>query len=109
MEIYMDYLTFHGTNFSQALQKLENMLQRCEDHNLSLNSEKCFMMMQQGVVLSHYISQKGIQVEPSKIVVISSLPTPAKQKDVRSFLGHAGYYRRFIKTSEKLQHLFITF
>lgn len=98
----MDDFTTYGADFNEALENLKKFLQRCEDHNLSLNNEKCFMMMQEGVVLEHYISHKGIQVDPTKIEVITNLPTPAKKKDVRSFLGHAGYYRQFIKDLRKI-------
>jgi hypothetical protein len=60
------------------------------------------MMMSEGIVLGHFISSQGIQVDPSKIQVIKNLPTPKTQTDVRSFLGHAGYYRRFIKNFSKI-------
>lgn len=60
------------------------------------------MMMQEEIVLGHHISQSSIQVDPAKIEVILSLLTPAKQKDVRSFLGHVGYYRIFIKDFSKM-------
>ena len=60
------------------------------------------MMMSEGVVLGHFISADGIQVDPSKIKVIKNIPTPRTQKEVRSFLGHAGYYKRFIENFSKL-------
>jgi len=50
-----------------------------------------------GIVLGHIFSSKGIEVDKSKIKLIANLPTPKSVKDVRSFLGHAGFYRRFIK------------
>ena len=53
--------------------------------------------MQEGVVLEHFISSKGIEVDLAKIKVIRTLSIPAKLKDVTSFLLHVGYYRHFIK------------
>ena len=58
--------------------------------------------MSKGVVLGHFIYADGIQVEPSKIRVIENIPTSGTQKEVRSFLGHAGYYIRFIEKFSKL-------
>ena len=54
-------------------------------------------MMRKGVVLGKFISANGIQVDPSKIRLIENIPTPRTQKEVRRFLGHAGYYGRFIE------------
>jgi hypothetical protein len=54
-------------------------------------------MVTNGIVLGHIISSKGIEVDKSKIELIANLPTPKSIKNFRSFLGHAGFYRRFIK------------
>ncbi|XP_021737591.1 uncharacterized protein LOC110704119 [Chenopodium quinoa] len=54
-------------------------------------------MVEEGIVLGHKISHKGIEVDKAKIEVIEKLPPPVNVKGVRSFLGHAGFYRRFIK------------
>ena len=69
----------------------------CEEKNLVLNWEKCHFMVTNDIVLGHIVSSKGIKVDKSKIELIANLPTPNSVKDVRSFLGHAGFYRRFIK------------
>ena len=91
-----DFITY-GHTFEEAKENLDKVLQRCKDYNLSLNSEKCFIMMQEGVVLGQFISPKGIEVNPTKIEVIRTLSIPTKLREVRSFLGHARYYRCFIK------------
>jgi hypothetical protein len=59
-------------------------------------------MVQQGIVLVHAISNKGIKVDKAKIDIISRLPPHKKAKGVRSFLEHAGFYRRFIKDLSKI-------
>jgi hypothetical protein len=69
---------------------------------LGLNWEKCHFMVQQGIVLGHYISSKGIEVDKAKIDSISKLPPPMIVKGVRSFLGHVGFYKRFIKDFSKI-------
>jgi len=62
-------------------------LKRCIEANLSLSNEKCFMMLNEGIILGHYISFQGIKVDPSKIQIIVNLPIPKNQREVRSFLG----------------------
>ena len=59
-------------------------------------------MVKHGIVLGHEISKKGIEVDRAKIEVIAKLPMPKCIKDIRSFLGHAGFYRRFIKDFSKI-------
>ena len=54
-------------------------------------------MVQEGIVLGHRISARGIEVDKAKIEAIEKLPPPSSVKGIRSFLGHAGFYRRFIK------------
>jgi len=59
-------------------------------------------MVQHGIVLGHEISKKGIEVDKAKIEVIAKLLTPKCVKDIRSFLGHAGFYHWFIKNFSKI-------
>jgi hypothetical protein len=70
--------------------------------NLSLSHGKCKMLLTEGVVLGHHVSFEGMKVDPANIEVILRLPPPKTQKEVRIFLGHAGYYRRFIENFTKI-------
>ena len=98
----MDDFTFHGNTVEVARDNLEKGIKWCIDTNLSLSHEKCHMLMIEGIVLGHLISLQGIQVDPKKIQIIQDLPTPVNQNDVRSLLGHVGYYRRFIQNFSKI-------
>ncbi|GJY76517.1 reverse transcriptase domain-containing protein [Tanacetum coccineum] len=73
------------------------MLKRCEETNLVLNWEKCHFMVKEGIVLGHKVSGFGIEVDKAKIEAISKLPYPINVIAIRSFLGHVGFYKRFIK------------
>ena len=96
MEVYMDDITVYGGSFEECLINLETILHRCIEKNLVLNWEKCHFMVSQGIVLGHIILEKGIEVDKAKIDLISKFPSPKNVKTVRQFLGHAGFYRRFI-------------
>ena len=93
----MDDFIVYGSSFDVCLDSLEKVLNRCIETNLVLNFEKCHFMVEKGIVLGHIISNKGIEVDPTKIAVISQLPYPSCVREVRSFLGHAGFYRCFIE------------
>ena len=93
----MDDFSVYGDTFESCLEHLECVLKRCEESHMVLNWKKCHFMVTQGLVLGHIVSSKGIEVDKAKVELIQHLPIPKCVKDIRSFLGHAGFYRRFIE------------
>nr|GEV00218.1 reverse transcriptase domain-containing protein [Tanacetum cinerariifolium] len=102
IKVFMDDFLVFRDSFSLCLSNLDKMLKRCEDTNLILNWEKCHFMCKEGIVFGHKISKSEIEVDRVKVDVIAKLPYPTTVKGVRSFLGHAGFFRCFIQDFSKI-------
>jgi hypothetical protein len=96
MEVFMDDFSVYGKTFKDCLANLDKVLKRCQMADLVQNWEKCHFMVREGIILGHKISKKGIEVDKLKIEVIELLPPPTNVNGIHSFLGHAGFYQRFI-------------
>jgi hypothetical protein len=103
VEVFMDDFFVYGKTFVDCLANLDKVLTRCGEVDLVLNWKKCHFMVKQGIVLGHVISKRGIEVDKAKVEEVEKLPPPTDIKSLRSFLGHVGFYRRFIKDFSKIK------
>ena len=96
LEIYMDDLCVHSLIGVEHIEHLKKVFEKCRTYMICLNPEKCAFMVRQGKILGHIVSKNGISIDLAKIKVIVELPRPRNAREVQSFMGHCGYYRRFI-------------
>ena len=92
----MDDLCIHLSRREEHVVHLKLFLEKCRLYIICLNQEKCVFMVRQGKILGHIVSANGIATDQYKIKVILELPRPMHYKGVQIFMGHCGYYRRFI-------------
>ncbi|GKC35987.1 reverse transcriptase domain-containing protein, partial [Tanacetum coccineum] len=102
IKIFMDDFSVFGNSFDTCLNNLDKMLQRCKDAHLFLIWGKCHFMVKEWIMLGHKVSSAGLEVDKANIDVISKLSPPTNIKSIRSFLGHASFYRRFNKNFLKI-------
>jgi hypothetical protein len=97
MEVFMDDFFFYGKTFEDCLANLNKVLKWCQMADLVLNWEKYHFMVREGIVLGHKILEKQIEVDKAKIELIEQELPSTNVKGIHSFLGHAGFYQRFIQ------------
>ena len=96
LEIFMDDLCVHSKERTDHIEHLIKVFVQCRVYRICLNPDKCKFMVRQGKILGHIVSKNGISTDMDKIKVIIELPIPRGPRDVQVFMGHCGYYRRFI-------------
>ena len=92
LEVFMDDFSVFGIDFESYLAHLTKILEVCIRKRLVLSWEKSHFMVREGVVLGHIVSGKGLEVDKAKIEVIQNLSLPGTVRDLRSFLGHVGFF-----------------
>ena len=95
--IYLDDVVIFSSSFNEHLQRLRLVFDQFRESGLKLKLTKCHFAGRSVKCLGHIVSDKGIMIDPDKIEVIITWPQPTNARDVKSFLGLASYYRRFIK------------
>lgn len=100
--VFLDDLIIYSDTLEEHERRLLRVLGRLKEFGLKLSPEKCRFFQTSVRYLGHIVSEEGVQTDPEKIETIQSWPTPQTLKQLRSFLGFAGYYRRFIKDYSKI-------
>jgi hypothetical protein len=101
LEVYLyDWTMFHFLKYH--VEVLRMMLDRCRQCQISLNIKKCISSVPFWIFLGHVVFKHGLLVDPAKIVVIVNLPTPKSVRQLKSTLGHIGYYRNFIRGYQQI-------
>ncbi|MCO5577322.1 hypothetical protein L7F22_031150 [Adiantum nelumboides] len=96
LEIFMDDLCVHSKQRFEHIDHLVKVFVQCQIYKICLNPDKYKFMVRQGKILGHIVSKHGISTDMDKIKVIVDLPIPISPRQVQVFMGHCGYYRRFI-------------
>jgi hypothetical protein len=94
--VYLDDINVYSKTFEEHLEKLEEVFRRLKDAGLKLKPSKCFFAEPELAFLGHIISREGILPDPGKIDKVKNFPRPTTRTEIRSFIGLASYYRKFI-------------
>lgn len=96
--VFLDDLIIFCDTLEEHERRLLRVLQRLQEYGLKLSPEKCkFFQTSVRKHLGHVVSVEGVETDPEKVSALKSWPVPKTLKELRSFLGFAGYYRRFIQ------------
>jgi hypothetical protein len=102
MVVFIDDILIFSKNEEEHDKHLRLVLQKLKENQLYAKLNKCEFWLEEVSFLGHIISEGGISVDPSKVKDVLSWRTPQNVFDIRSFLGLAGYYRRFIEGFSKI-------
>ena len=94
--IYLDDITFYSKTNKEHLKHMRKVFEKCRKFGLSLNPKKTIFGLQEGKLLGHIISEKGINIDPQRVEGILQITHPRNSKELQSFIGKINFLRRFI-------------
>lgn len=94
--VYLDDIIVYASNITDHSEKLGQVFTRLREYNLKLQPSKCSFMRKEVSYLGHVITDQGVKPDPQTIQCVANFPIPTNEKEVKSFLGLSGYYRRFV-------------
>lgn len=100
--VFIDDLIVFSPTLEEHEDRLLNVLNRLREYGLKLSPDKCKFFQSSVKYLGHIVSEKGIETDPEKVATLKTWPKPNNLKELRTFLGFCGYYRRFIKDYSKI-------
>ncbi|WVZ52838.1 hypothetical protein U9M48_003857 [Paspalum notatum var. saurae] len=100
--VFIDDILIYSKTEAEHEEHLRLVLQRLREHKLYAKFSKCEFWIDEVRFLGHVVSKGGIAVDPSKVSTVTNWKVPEIPKEVRGFLGLAGYYRRFIKKISRI-------
>lgn len=95
--VSLDDIIVFGRTFHEHLSRLDEVLTKLHQANLKVRPAKCNLFSAQVQYLGHIISTRGVEADPAKVEAVRQWPAPKSQTEVKSFVGLASYYRRFVK------------
>lgn len=99
--VYMDDIVIYASSLEEHERKYNTLIQRLREANLKLQPDKCEFLKTEVTYLGHVISRDGVRSDPKKLEAVRHFPRPKTPKNIKQFLGLAGYYRRFIPNFSK--------
>ncbi|XP_025161027.1 uncharacterized protein LOC112589987 [Harpegnathos saltator] len=100
--VYLDDIVIYASSLEEHSAKFAKLAQRLRVANLHLQPDKCEFLRKEVSYLGHVIGENGVKPDPKKIIAVKDFPRPRNAKNIKQFLGLAGYYRRFIQNFSKI-------
>ena len=93
---YLDDIIVYSKTLDESIRRLKQVFQKLREAGLKLKAKKCFLLQHETLYLGHIVSAEGVKTDPTKVEAVKNWRRPHTVRQIKSFLGSVGYYRRFI-------------